>query len=1130
MAAPGGGALFYTPEIHERPYYDGLFQAADTNRTGSIAGGEAVAFFSRSKLPMEQLKNVWTVADNPPSNSLNRPKFAVAVRLIQLLQNGVKGQGTNLSVPPGTVLRPVYLEGISGTVVPMPNQPPPQQQQPPPPQQQQQQQQPPPQHQRPPGGPGGGQPPPQQGMPPGQRMAPSPQQQQQQQQPPSPSSPPQRPPQQTPASMNAGRPPMVPPSPHAGPSTALTVQDPYTLTPNERSRYETLFPQYAKEDGFMHGKEAVALFSKSGLGQTHLRDIWNLADQPVDNRLDKLEFAIAMHLIVCVSKKNLPLPKILPMSLKALKQQQQQQQQQQAPPPEEEMQPQAQLPPAQQQQQPHGQQYPPAAPAYNSQQPSIPDPSDGGMQGGMNPSGMAGPPPIAKPGGLDISDAFEGLSTTSDISSLPPPATGFGSLGGGGGGFGSGAGNEPSYGGTSATAFSSMEQPSPQLGPTPSPAMASPPQMHEPPPMTMSAPAPEPAPKTSEVLAQSYNMSDNTGELDKLKTVLQKLQAENIALKAQLGTMTEEEKDVQRHINATVAEIGVLSNKLTTLRAQVLASKTRLLESTAELKAAQEKKGVLNDLIGEAEATKEAIDTAHQGIQASIQAAHAAPPQPAPAPAFEGDLFGFGAAPAPAPPAMAPGPSFDANAQPNPYGQQAAAPVPFSVAAPAPAAGARHQIETVSSDDSSAPGQGDDEDAGDQGAQGQPESVFRSNEPGQGAPPPNMMQGQGAPPNMMGQGPPQPGMMPAPDAMGNPQYNQFGQNAQQQPPPQGNPYQGISYEQPFSGNPTPSPISPHNRQSSISSQISFEVMGGGPGPENQFGQPPPPGNTADDDDSSDGFIQPAPSMDEINELKSRAKEAEDLARDSEDTLRAMMDEADRLRRAADKAEVEARQKAAEASEKKSGMLGGGKKKKSMKEASQAKTDAEAKKKKFLAAQSAANDAQAVAMETKREAEKVRKMAEQAELDAAAAASMQQKQPPPEKTPAPQQAPKQAAANGGYPQQGQGYGYGGPPQNFGQQPPPAPQAYGQQQPPPPQGYGQQQPPTPQGYGQQPPPAPQSYGQPPLGQPYGQPLGAPQGFNSPPGGFNPNVMGGGGAGGIEIPTPTAGGADDPYANPF
>lgn len=72
--------------------------------------------------------------------------------------------------------------------------------------------------------------------------------------------------------------------------------------------------------------------------------------------------------------------------------------------------------------------------------------------------------------------------------------------------------------------------------------------------------------------------------------MLQKLQAENISLKASLGTMTEEEKEVQKEIGATVAEIGKLSNELTTLRAQVLAAKSALLEAAAELKGHQEKK------------------------------------------------------------------------------------------------------------------------------------------------------------------------------------------------------------------------------------------------------------------------------------------------------------------------------------------------------------------------------------------------------------------------------------------------------------------------------------------------------------------------------------------------------------
>jgi hypothetical protein len=107
------------------------------------------------------------------------------------------------------------------------------------------------------------------------------------------------------------------------------------------------------------------------------------------------------------------------------------------------------------------------------------------------------------------------------------------------------------------------------------------------------APVPSPAPappQTTKQLASSYNMGEANEELEKLRGVLQKLQAENISLKAKLGTMGEEEKDIQKELSATIAEISKLSSELTTLRAQVLASKSRLLEASAELNAAKEKK------------------------------------------------------------------------------------------------------------------------------------------------------------------------------------------------------------------------------------------------------------------------------------------------------------------------------------------------------------------------------------------------------------------------------------------------------------------------------------------------------------------------------------------------------------
>ena len=39
-----------------------------------------------------------------------------------------------------------------------------------------------------------------------------------------------------------------------------------------------------------------------------LKTIWGLVDDPIDNKLDILEFGLAMHLIVCITKKGLPMP------------------------------------------------------------------------------------------------------------------------------------------------------------------------------------------------------------------------------------------------------------------------------------------------------------------------------------------------------------------------------------------------------------------------------------------------------------------------------------------------------------------------------------------------------------------------------------------------------------------------------------------------------------------------------------------------------------------------------------------------------------------------------------------------------------------------------------------------------
>lgn len=514
--------------LGRQPYYEGLFRTADPAGKGVLSGGEAVQFFARSKLPVEVLKNIWTVADQPSTSTLDLKKFAVAVRLIQLTQNGQKGQGPGLAVPPGVVLRPAFFEGVSGVTVPLP----------------------------PPLAPGQQQQQPQASMPP-TPVQPRPAIPQQMS-PPTPTTQRSAPP--TPMRMGVGMGMgmgmgMQPPTSPAGSNRALVAQDPYTMTPQERSRYEDLFPQYAKPDGFIYGKEAVELFSKSGVDQAVLRDIWNIVDRPVDNRLDKLEFAMAMHLIVCVSKKNLPPPQgNLPNSLRALKA-------------ASSTPPAMQRPPTQ-----VGQEAPPAMPRQPAVIPSPPGPQ--ARMAAVPPPVASfdhGPPPIASSGGLNISDAFEGLSMTSETPRSPPQKQSL-----------------PSYVPEQQYGFGGMINQS-IAGPQEVESRpTSPPLVREAPARAQEQSA---APPSSKSLADNYQMGDSNEELVKLKAVLQKLQAENISLKAQMGSMTDEEKDVQKELSAIVAEIGKLSGELHSLRAQVLQAKTRLLEASAELKSSHEKKG-----------------------------------------------------------------------------------------------------------------------------------------------------------------------------------------------------------------------------------------------------------------------------------------------------------------------------------------------------------------------------------------------------------------------------------------------------------------------------------------------------------------------------------------------------------
>lgn len=121
-------------------------------------------------------------------------------------------------------------------------------------------------------------------------------------------------PQSTGAS-NTARPPMGPLPSNNPSNTALTAD--WLITPNEKSRYDTVFSTVDRANsGFIVGEQAVEFFSKTGLSEDILAQIWDLSDIDSDGQLSRDEFAVAMHLIKqCRAHPKQPLPATIPSGL-----------------------------------------------------------------------------------------------------------------------------------------------------------------------------------------------------------------------------------------------------------------------------------------------------------------------------------------------------------------------------------------------------------------------------------------------------------------------------------------------------------------------------------------------------------------------------------------------------------------------------------------------------------------------------------------------------------------------------------------------------------------------------------------------------------------------------------------------
>jgi hypothetical protein len=241
-----------------------------------------------------------------------------------------------------------------------------------------------------------------------------------------------------------------------------------------------------------------------------------------------------------------------------------------------------------------------------------------------------------------------------------------------------------------------------------------------------------------------------------------------------------------------------------------------------------------------------------------------------------------------------------------------------------------------------------------------------------------------------------------PPVAANPPVSTFSYSANAEPTPSTNMYNGGGY------------TGGHNRD--VSGNDFGEVMGSGSG----FQIPAPSsipqygssgyGSSIGAPSTYDSIPQ-ATSLKEVEDLKSKSKEADDLARDAEASRKQLVAQLEELRRLADEAESKVRA-ASDKPVKKKGILGrGGPQKKDQKEIDRLMMDARDKKEAMLQAQAQVKDAEALVIATKQEAERLNKQAEDAQMSVAAAASMQDQPKPMSPQPSHYGAPMGGAGGG-----------------------------------------------------------------------------------------------------------------------
>ncbi|KAH9254416.1 hypothetical protein BASA81_007529 [Batrachochytrium salamandrivorans] len=102
------------------------------------------------------------------------------------------------------------------------------------------------------------------------------------------------------------------------PDIPLAIADPaangWTITADAFNKYVGFFNEQPKEptSGKVLGRDMANFLVQSGLPKSTIAQVLELSDLDKDQRFDSHEFALAMHLSLCIAKRKMPLPTSLP--------------------------------------------------------------------------------------------------------------------------------------------------------------------------------------------------------------------------------------------------------------------------------------------------------------------------------------------------------------------------------------------------------------------------------------------------------------------------------------------------------------------------------------------------------------------------------------------------------------------------------------------------------------------------------------------------------------------------------------------------------------------------------------------------------------------------------------------------